>query len=120
MQDIKQYISFSFRNLSEFRSKYKRIKKLRHKLSILWRKHEVSDMTKYLIRNCTFSYIPILDTIKSLFENSSFRGIYFGKNDKTVKSKSVISDFCDGDIFCFMIYLSNYIKAKKKVLLKFT
>lgn len=49
-----------------------------------------------MIKPCTFQYVSLLDTIQKLFQNETFKKIYFSHNNN---SEEYLRNFNDGSNF---------------------
>ena len=57
----------------------------------------ISKFYKNLFVQCTFQYIPLLESLKSIFENESFFKLYFASN--CVCEDKLLRNFCYGEAF---------------------
>lgn len=57
---------------------------------------------------CTYQYVSIIDTLRTLFENSEFSKLYFDFNDDKEKmcKNGTYQSFCCGDVY----KLSNFFR----------
>lgn len=59
------------------------------------------EIVEHRLIQTTYQYVPILDTLKSLFMNPDFNKMYFdfNENRKHVCSDGIYEDFCCGSIY---------------------
>lgn len=100
INSAKDYVT---KKITEFDSTYKRNKFVRRSKSY------VKPISKAIgVRwdpnlrkniQCTFQYVPIIETLKSLFSQQEFRNLYFTYNNTRKESNEFYESFCDGEVF---------------------
>jgi len=54
---------------------------------------------KIVPSTCTFTYVPIIETLKFLFQNNSFKKIIFNSFNKKTLNCSTYNNLADGEMY---------------------
>lgn len=69
---------------------------------------EQSSNTKIVeLKSSTFQFVPIIQTIRSLFSSERFRDVYFSYNDLHKCQQGIYAEYCCGENFKMSSFFKN-------------